>query len=53
MIITRTETRALRYRRLALAEPDPQAAALLRKLADEADKAVLCTFDRAAPAVET
>jgi len=39
----KNEARALRYRRLAVAERDPQASALLRQLADEAERGVLCT----------
>jgi len=35
--------RAVRYRRLALAEEDREKADLLYKLADEVDKGVLCT----------
>ena len=38
--------RAIRYRRLALAEPDERKAAFLRKLAEEAERGVLCTVDR-------
>jgi hypothetical protein len=37
--------RAARYRQLALAEPDRAKADLLLKLADEADRDVLCTSD--------
>jgi hypothetical protein len=37
-----TDARALRYRRLALAEQDPDAARLLRQIADEAEQGVLC-----------
>ena len=37
--------RAVRYRRLALAEPDRAKAALLLKIADEAERGVLCTVD--------
>jgi hypothetical protein len=40
------QDRALRYRRLALAEPDKAKAALLQKIADEAERGVLCTPDR-------
>lgn len=40
------EARALRYRRLALVERDPSTAALLRKLADEAEQGLLCTSRR-------
>jgi hypothetical protein len=35
------DPRAVRYRRLALAEPDVENARLLRLLADEADRGVL------------
>ena len=35
-----------RYRLLAVAEPDVNKAAVLRMLADEADRNVLCTADR-------
>jgi hypothetical protein len=38
--------RAIRYRRLALAEPDKSKAALLQKIADEAERGVLCTVDQ-------
>ena len=38
--------RAVRYRRLALAEPDKAKAALLQKIADEAERGLLCTVDR-------
>jgi hypothetical protein len=37
--------RAVRYRQLSLAEPDRAKADLLLKLADEADRDVLCTSD--------
>jgi hypothetical protein len=37
--------RAVRYRRLALAEPDKAKAALLQTIADEAERGVLCTVD--------
>ena len=37
--------RAVRYRQLALAEPDKAKAALLQKIADEAERGVLCTVD--------
>jgi hypothetical protein len=40
------QQRAVRYRRLALAEPDKAKAALLFKIADEAERGVLCTVDR-------
>ena len=35
-----------RYRLLAVAEPDEYKAAVLRRMADEADRNVLCTADR-------
>jgi hypothetical protein len=38
--------RAIRYRRKAIAEPDEWKAALLRKLAEEAERGVLCTVDQ-------
>lgn len=46
-----TDSRAVRYRRLALAEPDPERARLLRLIADEAERGVLCvsTMKTAAP----
>ena len=37
--------RAIRYRGLALREPDTTKAALLRKIADEAERGLLCTVD--------
>ena len=40
-----TNPRAVRYRRLALAEDDKQKADLLQKLAEEAERGVLCTSD--------
>jgi hypothetical protein len=42
---TKNQERAVRYRRLAMAEPDKEKAALLQKLADEAERGVLCTPD--------
>ena len=42
---TKNHTRAVRYRELALAEPDRSKADLLLKIADEADRDVLCTAD--------
>jgi hypothetical protein len=42
----RNQARALRYRRLALAESDRVKAALLQKLAEEAEKGILRTTDR-------
>ena len=44
--------RAVRYRRLALGEPDKAKAALLQKIADEAERGVLCTVDRTLPLPE-
>jgi len=44
--------RAVRYRRLALAEPDKTKAALLQKIAEEAERGVLCTVDQKRPAPE-
>jgi hypothetical protein len=35
-----------RYRLLAIVEPDEYKAAVLRRMADEADRNVLCTADR-------
>jgi hypothetical protein len=40
-----TNARAIRYRRLALAEEDRAKADLLLKLADECDRGLLCTPD--------
>ena len=40
-----TDARSIRYRRLALAEPDVENARLLRLLADEADRGILCTVE--------
>jgi hypothetical protein len=37
-----TNVRAVRYRRLALAEVDKQKADILFKLAEEADQGILC-----------
>jgi hypothetical protein len=37
--------RAVRYRRLALAEEDKARADLLFKLADECDRGILCTAE--------
>ena len=38
-------TRALKYRKLALQEPDKEKAQLLQLLADEADRGVLCSVE--------
>jgi hypothetical protein len=40
-----TNARAIRYRRLALAEDDRAKADLLLKLADEYDRGLLCTAE--------
>jgi hypothetical protein len=40
-----SDARSSRYRRLALAEHDVENARLLRLLADEADRGVLCTVE--------
>jgi hypothetical protein len=40
-----TGSRATRYRKLALAEPDEAKARVLRAIADEADRGVLATAD--------
>jgi hypothetical protein len=45
-----TNGRAVRYRRLALAEPDPAKAKVLQLIADEADRGVLVTADWLTPA---
>jgi hypothetical protein len=37
-----SDARAIRYRRLALVEQDPERARMLRQIADEADRGVLC-----------
>jgi hypothetical protein len=37
--------RAVRYRRLALAEKDKATADLLRLIADECDRGILCTSE--------
>ena len=42
----KNQDRAVRYRRLALAEPDKANAALLLKIADEAERGVLCTAEQ-------
>jgi hypothetical protein len=36
--------RAVRYRQLALAEPDRERAAILLRIAEEADQDLLCTW---------
>ena len=44
--------RAERYRQLALAEPDKAKAAILIKIAEEAEQDVLCTADWMRSAVD-
>jgi hypothetical protein len=46
MSTDKDHARALRYRRLALAEADKDRASLLNRIADEAERGVLCTVDR-------
>lgn len=41
-----TDPRAVRYRRLALAEKDPEETRLLRLLADEAERGILCVHQQ-------
>ena len=38
--------RAVRYRRFARAEPDKAKAAILREIANEAERDILCTVYR-------
>src|SRR5262252_5085754 len=40
-----SSARAIRYRRLALAQEDKASADLLLKLADECDRGILCTAE--------
>jgi hypothetical protein len=40
-----SSVRAIRYRRLALAQPNKAIADLLLKLADECDRGILCTAE--------
>jgi hypothetical protein len=42
---SKNHARAVRYRQLALAEPDKAKAAVLLTIADEAERDVLCTVD--------
>jgi hypothetical protein len=44
-----SNARAVRYRRLALAEEDKAKADLLLKLADECDRGLLCTAEWRSP----
>jgi len=41
----KNHARAVRYRQLALAEPDRAKATVLLTIADEAERDVLCTVD--------
>jgi hypothetical protein len=45
MIKAMSNARAVRYRRLAIAEEDKAKADLLLKLADECDRGLLCTAE--------
>jgi hypothetical protein len=45
IVTSKNHARAVRYRELALAEPDRCKADMLLKLADEADRNVLSTAD--------
>jgi hypothetical protein len=45
-----SNSRAVRYRRLALAEPDPEKSKILQLIADEADRGVLVTAEWMTPA---
>ena len=46
MSTDKNRARAVRYRRLALAEADKEKAVLLNRLAEEAERGVLCTVDQ-------
>ena len=46
MMNQKNHDRAVRYRQLALAEPDKNRAAVLLKIAEEAERDVLCSVDR-------
>jgi hypothetical protein len=48
----KNHARAVRYRQLALAEPDKAKAAILIKIAEEAEQDVLCTADWMRSAVD-
>jgi hypothetical protein len=43
--------RTVRYRRLALQEPDSERARLLRTIAEEAERGVLCTAEWIKPRI--
>lgn len=47
-----TDPRAVRYRRLALAEQEPERAHLLNLLADEAERGILFTATPRKPAAK-
>jgi hypothetical protein len=48
-----SDPRALKYRRLALAEPDQEKATLLRLIAEEAEQGILVTADWRRPAAQS
>src|SRR4051794_5601483 len=45
LVLAMSNPRAVRYRRLALQEPDSERAKLLRAIAEEAERGVLCTAE--------
>ena len=45
-MILNNHARAVRYRQLALVETDKAKAAVLYKIADEAEQDILCSVDR-------
>ena len=47
----KAHSRAIRYRRLALAETDPQKAQLLQRIADDAERRVLIIPDWMTPRI--
>lgn len=53
MSTERNHQRALRYRELALAQTDKDKANLLNRIADEAERGVLCTVDHVASSRRT
>lgn len=48
-----SDARAVRYRRLAMAEQDPERARVLRLIADEAERGVLCVSAPRTAAVQS
>ena len=48
--MTTRNDRSVRYRRLALAETDPERVKLLHQIADESDRGVLVTAEWLTPA---